>query len=428
MKLSETQTIHFIGIGGIGASALAQILNAKGKTISGSDQSESEITNRLSQSGINISIGHDTKNLPSNCELVIYSHAVPENNPEILEAKKLGLTSLTYPQALSLLTKEYFTIAITGTHGKSTTTAMTALTLIDAGLDPTVVVGTKLKEFDNQNFRVGESQYLVIEACEYKSSFLTLEPNILAITNIEADHLDHFKTAENYKNTFAEYVNKLPSEAKIIFNAKDEVVSSILEGAKATLLPWDKLIEFELEVPGEFNKENASFAKTISLELGVPVETMKSALQKFKGTWRRQEYKKVDGLTPIFIDDYGHHPTEVRLTLDAIAQKHPGAKILCVFQPHQYSRTFNLLHEFGESFGAATKVIIPNIYQVRDSEEDVASVSPQDLVDEINKNGVKAENGQSLEKTAELIKENHKEFDIIITMGAGNITSIYELL
>jgi UDP-N-acetylmuramate--alanine ligase len=428
MKLADIKKIHFIGIGGIGASALAQILHVKKKIISGSDQTKSKITDSLEKSGIAVNIGHNENQIPKGSELIVYSHAIPQNNPELTKAKKLNIPAISYPQALSLLTQDFFTIAITGTHGKSTTTAMTALTLIDAGLDPTVIVGTKLKEFNNQNYRVGKSKYLVIEACEYKSSFLELEPEIVAITNIEAEHLDHFKTFENYKDTFKTFTNKLPKSSKIILNGEDKLSHEVSAESKAEVITWNAIINFPLKVPGNFNKENASFAQAIAKELKVTEEEIKNSLQNFNGTWRRCEYKTVENLSPQFIDDYGHHPTEVKLTLEAIREKNPEDRILCVFQPHQYSRTFRLLKEFGKSFNAADQTIIPNIYQVRDSEEDIQSVSVKDLVSEIEKNGSKAKDGEGLKNTAKIIREIQDRYDIVITMGAGNITSIYNLL
>ncbi len=216
MNLFEFKAVHFIGIGGIGVSAIAKILLEKKILVSGSDQSKSQLTEELSAIGAKVSYEHKSTNVQDSHELVIYSPAVPETNPEVIRAKELGLPILSYPQALGLLTETHFTIAVAGTHGKSTTTAMISVMLENSGFDPTVVIGTKINEFKSQNYRVGKSKFLVIEACEYKDSFLEFEPNILVVTNLEPDHLDYFKTAENYYNSYLSLANKLSTNDLLI--------------------------------------------------------------------------------------------------------------------------------------------------------------------------------------------------------------------
>ncbi len=428
MDLDKIQKIHFIGIGGIGTSSLAQILKSKGKKISGSDQNQSEITEQLAESGIIIKIGHHEENIPSDCELVIHSHAIPAENPELTKAKSNKIATISYPEALSLLSKSYFTIAISGTHGKSTTTAMTSLIFTEAGFDPTVIIGTKIKEFQNRNYRVGESKYLILEACEYKGSFLNLSPDVLAVTNIEAEHLDFFKTEENYYQNFYQLISRLGTDTKLVLNSKDQRSSELRERSKVETITSVGDTGFSLKVPGEFNQENASLAAEIARSQGVDEETIKNALQKFEGTWRRMEKKSLEGFACQFVDDYAHHPTEIKVTLKAIRDENPEAKILCIFQPHQYSRTHKLLKEFAESFSEADEVIIPNIYEVRDTEEDKSKVNSEKLIQEINQYSQNASNGHSIEQTAKYIKGNHQKYDIVITMGAGDITSIYEII
>lgn len=438
MKLKDAKYIHIIGIGGIGTSSAAQIFQTQKKTITGSDLNNSKLITVLKRKGFKITIGHNEKNIPKNCQLVIYSPAIPADNPELKEAAKRKIRTISYPEALGEMSKEYFTIAICGTHGKSTTTAITALILEKGGLDPTVVIGTKVREFKNQNFRVGKSKYLVLEACEYKNSFLHLNPDILAITNIEPDHLDFFKNFKNYKESFKKLAQK---SKKIIFNPKDKDSSEIVENQKAELVSLNldknilKISSNKVEqltlspgVPGQFNTYNSAVAALIGESLKIENKKIEQAVRNFKGTWRRMEHKKTDLKPTLFIDDYGHHPTEITVTLKAIRETHPKAKILCIFQPHQYNRTLNLLKDFGKSFKDPDLVIIPNIYQVRDSKEDIAKVSTDDLVNEIKKNKTKALNGKGLEKTAEYILKNYKKFDIIVTMGAGDIAKIYDLI
>ncbi len=411
--------IHFIGIGGIGISALAQILKSKGHIISGSDMNKSEITEKLSKSNIKIWQGHHAEYITDQ-KVIIYSPAIPDNNPELIKAHEMGLHCMSYPEALGELTKKYTTIAIAGTHGKSTTTAMVSLILSEAEIDPTVVVGTKIREFNNQNFRIGKSKYLIIEACEYKESFMHLEIDILAITNVEAEHLDYYKNESGYKQAFKDLVNNLSPQSTVIINSNDKNSIDISSETKAKLIKWTNTKDLKPGVPGKFNMENATAAAYIAEQLNINTEIIEKSISKFTGTWRRMEYLKKIGDTQ-FIDDYAHHPTEIRATLKAIRKKYETAKILCIFQPHQYSRTYNLLNEFAESFSDVDEVLIPNIYKVRDTQEDIAKVSAKDLAKKIGK---KAWDGRGLGESKQWLQDNYQKFDIIITMGAGNVSEI----
>ncbi len=441
MNIKTAKYIHFIGIGGIGTSSIAQILHHKGKKVSGSDLTPSNITKSLKLAKINVKIDHNALNISKKHDLVIYSPAIPYSNSELKQAKKLKIKTISYPQALGELTKDYLTVAIAGTHGKSTTTAITALIVQNAGLDPSVVIGTKIKQLKNRNYRIGKSKYLIIEACEYKRSFLHIFPDILVLTNIEADHLDYYKNLKDYKDAFKSLVKKVPKNGKIVINGNNKHLISVTKGAKAKIITWkDAKIEnlmLKPSIPGKFNLENAKNAACVGQILEIEPGITKKTISSFKGTWRRMEHKHKKGYKCTFLDDYGHHPTEIELTLGAIREQNSNKKILCIFQPHQYSRTKLLLKEFGKSFHCADEVIIPNIYKVRDSKEDIKKVSTNDLVNEINKNShsdsnanktVKATNGHGLERTANYIKKNHSKYDIIITMGAGDIDRIYKML
>ncbi len=426
MKINEAKNIHFIGIGGIGVSALANILQQKGAKISGSDQNESDITKSFEKSGAKISIGHQEKNINSKIDLVIYSPAIPAQNPELKAAKKLKIRAISYPKALGEFSKDYFTIAIAGTHGKSTTTAMTALVLTKLKLDPTVIVGTKVAEFKNKNFRIGKSNLLVVEACEYRNSFHNIKPSIAAITNIEADHLDFFHNEANYLESFAKFL----SNAKTIigFRSDKKFAKIVAKIENKNVLEIEKS-NLKLSVPGEFNKQNASLAEAIALTLKGDPEAIKEALKSFSGTWRRMENKKTKHKGKIFIDDYAHHPSEIKVTLEAIRSQYPKKKILCIFQPHQYSRTAELFKDFSKSFKDANAVIIPNIYQVRDTAEDLKRTSAEELSAAINKNGTHSIHGDGIKNTAKILTEKYlKDFDIIVTMGAGDIPQIYKYL
>lgn len=450
MKLLEAKNIHFVGIGGIGSSSLAQIIHAKGIKITGSDMCYSNTIKSLRNNEIKVTIGHDEKNLPNNADFVVYSPAIPKTNPELKKAEKLKIKCLSYPQALGELTKDHYTIAIAGAHGKSTTTAMVAKIMTDAGLDPSVVIGTKMREFNNRNFRVGDSEYLVIEACEYKRSFLNFYPNILIITNIEADHLDYYKDLADYKSAFTELAKKVPRDGAVIINTDDKNSVSAVEKIKAQIVTWshsrkntdyylendllkyknavkelnkksEQQIKIHPKAIGKHNIFNGCFAAIAAKELEIENKKIEQSLRGFKGTWRRLEIKSKKIGKAILIDDYAHHPTEIQTSLKAIREAHPKARILCIFQPHQYSRTRLFLKGFGKSFGHADAVIIPNIYKVRDSEAELKAMSADILVNEIKKHHKDVGNGNGLRATANYVKANSKKYDIIVTMGAGDI-------
>ncbi len=408
--------IHFIGIGGIGVSALAKYYLKNGYQITGSDLVSSEITETLKKTEVKIFIGkHKTKNLSKDVDLVIYSPAVKKNNSELKEAKKLKIKSQSYPENLGELTKNYFTIAVSGTHGKSTTTAMLGLLLTKAGLDPTVIVGTKVKEFGNSNCRVGKSKYLVIEACEHKESFLNYHPNIIIITNIEAEHLDYFKNFNNVLRVFKKFTKKLKKNG-ILITEKEYKNTEIAKKLKKIL-----------KVPGEYNISNALAALATAQVLKIPDKISFKSLSEFKGSWRRFEEKnlKINNLKFKIIFDYAHHPTEIKATLQAAKEKYPKKKIWCVFQPHQYQRTFYLFKDFVKTFKEASidKLIITDIYDVAGREEKKIKekVNSKKLIKAIDK-------PQAIylpkKKIQQYLKTNLKGGEVIIIMGAGDIYKI----
>jgi len=434
--------IHFIGIGGIGVSALAQYYLSNGHKVSGSDLVSSEMTELLKNKGIKIIIGkHKIKNLSKNTNLVIYSPAVPEDNPELKIAQKNKIKCQSYPEALGDLTKKYFTIAISGTHGKSTTTAMTALTLIKAGLDPTVILGTKLKEFKNSNFRKGKSKYLIIEADEWKASFLNYFPQIIALTNIEREHLDYYKNIKHILKTYQEYINHLSKKGILIINGKDKNIKRLISNSKHfSILDFRSLkskdikkLKTILNVPGEYNVLNASIALSIARILKVPDKVSYQALSIYKGAWRRfEEYKlKVGDFKLKIISDYAHHPTEIKVTLKALREKFPQKEIWCVFQPHQYQRTFYLFKDFIKTFRQAinklkiNKVIITDIYDVAGREKKGLKnkINSEKLIKEINSPSAIYLPKNKIKK---YLKKNAKGQEVIITMGAGDIYKVLD--
>ena len=416
--------IHFIGIGGIGVSALAQYYLAKGHEISGSDLVASEITEYLEKKGVKIIIGNSAENISQDLDLVVYSPAVKKDNPELIEAlkiknyKNLKIKIKSYPEALGDLTKEYYTIAIAGAHGKSTTTAMIGLVLTKAGFDPTVIVGTKLKEFGDSNFRFGKSKFLVIEACEYDSSFLHYLPKIIVVTNIDKEHLDYFKTFANVKKAFKNFIAKLPPSGFLVFNKRPSMRQK--RAAK---------IKKILKVPGMHNVFNALDALEVARILKIKDEITFQALSEFTGTWRRFEEKelKIENCKLKIISDYAHHPNEIIATLKAAREKYPKKKIWCIFQPHQYQRTHYLFNDFVKVFRNAKidKTIITDIYDVagRETKKISADVSSKKLVKKIAKKNVIYLPMASLEK---FIKENIKSGEVLIIMGAGDIYKLAE--
>ena len=410
--------IHLIGIGGIGVSALAQYYLAKGNQVSGSDLVISEITDFLEKKGIKIFNGNSENNISKDIDLIIYSPAVRKDNPEIKKAKELKIKLQSYPEALGELTKEYYTIAVAGSHGKSTTTAMLGILMQNAGLDPTVIVGTKVKEFGNSNFRFGKSKFLVIEACEYDASFLHYFPKIIVITNIDKEHLDFFKTFTNVKKAFKDFFKKLPKDGFLIENKNNKNLKIEKEKIKKVL-----------EIPGEHNVLNALAALQVAKVLGVPEKISLKSLSKFNGTWRRFEIKKgkAGNKKIILISDYAHHPNEIFASLSGAREKYPNKKIYCVFQPHQHQRTFYLLKDFIKVFKKVKidKIIITDIYDVagRENKKINFKINSEILVKKINKENVIYCATDNLES---YIKENIKSGDILIIMGAGDIYKLEE--
>jgi len=432
--------IHFIGIEGIGVSALAGYYLAKGHKVSGSD----------------VVFGpHRAKNLPKDADLVIHSPAVKPDNPEIKQAKKLKIKIQTYPQALGDLTKEYFTIAVSGTHGKSTTCAMIALILMKAGLDPTVIIGTKLKEFGNKNFRPGKSKYLVIEADEWQASFLNYWPKIIVLTNIEREHLDYYKDLKHILSTYRKYIEHLSKKGVLVINEDDANIRSMLkpksqipnpkqiQNSKATLrglrFASSKIQNYSikqkeakklskiLKVPGQHNIYNALAALTLARELRIPDKVSFKALSEYKCVWRRFEIIKKKGVT--IISDYGHHPTEVKATLKAGREKFPNKRIWCIFQPHQYQRTYYLFDDFVRVFSSAPidKLIITDIYDVagREKKKIKERISSEELIKKVKRT---SKLYLPMEEIRDYLRRNLKTGDVVIIMGAGDVYKLVHLI
>lgn len=472
MILTKIKKIHFVGVGGIGISAVAKMLIRIGKSVSGSDANESEITDDVKNSGIKLFIGHNEKNVPKDADLLIYSSAVPKTNPERERAKELGIQEMSYFEFLGEFSKEKFTIAISGTHGKSTTTALTGLMFAAGKLDPMVIVGSKSKSFKGGNLRHGRTKYFIVEACEHEAHMLQLHPKVIILTNIEEDHLDFYGSIENIKEAFSRYINSLPEGGLLIINNDDRIIREILDENRESLRRLkvisygienhsdirainlkvqdiesvknpdekekcqrfeimrglDNLGEFILSVPGKFNVYNALAAIVCALNFEIPLHEVKKVLRNFEGIWRRfEKISEKDGI--VVISDYAHHPTEVRETLKAVRDFYPGRRIVLAFQPHQHSRTKKLFSDFAVSFHDADLLILNEIFGVigREGEEGISS---KDLVEKIKKHDEKRSipreviYSKNLDETKKLILENKKQGDIVVIMGAGDIYKI----
>lgn len=441
------QNIHFIGIGGIGISALARLLHHYGHHISGTDQTGSHNLELLRTEGIDVSVGHLSESLPSATQLVIHTTAIDETNTELGEALRRHLPTLSYPQAIGELTRHYNTISICGTHGKTTVTALLGHTLSRCERNPTVIVGSLIPDFGHSNLLLGdEGNTLILESCEYQKAFLNYSPQIILLNNIDPEHLDYYHTAENYLLAFADFTQKLAPDGLLLANGDDDNIASLLDRSpvkcktirfgrgehndvilknREVFIGEKQFLKLELQIPGEHNLLNATGVVALCHYLGLEPEHVSAAMQSFQGASRRLELKGHINSTLIY-DDYGHTPAEIRATLAALKSKHgSAAKILCIFQPHQYSRTRLLFEQFCTSFDDAAAVYIPNIFRSRDSEEDIQSINVDRLVEGINsvKAGL-AYNTEDFELTTSKAITRAADFDIIITMGAGDINRI----
>jgi len=478
----EKQKIHFIGIGGIGVSALARFFLAQGYEVSGSDAMESGIIGDLRSLGARVStpeLPHPSplleKERGQKIDLVVYSAAVQEDNPELAEARRLGIKTQKYAQALGELTKEKFTIAVSGMHGKSTTTAMIGLMMEKAGLDPTVILGTKVewektitsppayaesfgeaqqpsplkgegeiplnlpfeKGGENySNFRPGKSKYLLVEADEYDKSFLNYWPKILVLLNIEEEHLDTYKGGlPEIMETFGKYISHLPEDGILVANGEDENIAKLV-GAdfKLRVEKYDSenAHGLDLKVPGKHNLSNANAALAVAKVLGIDEKIAVEALNGFSGAWRRMEYKGELNGAKIY-DDYGHHPTEIKATLEGARSLVGGSgRLWCVFQPHQYHRTHDLFDQFVVAFGSADKTIILPIYSVagREDEEIKQKVSSEKLVLRLRAQDKSKEIRYILnfDEAAEYLRKNLQSGDVCVIMGAGDVYKLTELI
>lgn len=442
------QHFHFAGIGGIGMSGIAEVLLNLGYTISGSDLRLSPTTERLATLGATIYEGHKAENVAGAKALVV-SSAVEESNPEVQEARRLQIPVIPRGELLAELMRLKYGIAVAGSHGKTTTTSMIATILSHAGVDPTVVVGGKVAAMGGLNARVGKSDFLVVEADESDGSFLKLSPIFAIVTNIDREHLDHYVNIEAIRASFTEFVNKVPFYGAAILCLDDENVQTILPDVKRRTITYGRnsqadyqpgiqecgnfhsrfslrsrigeLGEFRLNIPGEHNVLNATAAIAVALELHVEPDVIREGLGKFTGVARRFELRGIaKGIT--VVDDYGHHPTEIRATL-AAAKSCCQGRMHVLFQPHRYSRTFHLLDDFARAFHQADRVLVLDIYAA--SEKPLEGVTAEVLVERMRQFGHRgAEYAGSNAAGVELIVQGVQPGDMILTLGAGSVSQL----
>jgi len=460
ISFTHPVSVHFIGIGGISMSALAELLHNRGFSVSGSDIKKSPLTTHLESLGITVFYTQQAQNIASGCSVVIYTAAVHDDNPEMMQARALGLPVLERKDLLGQIMKQYVHVAgIAGSHGKTSTTSMLSLMMMEGNLDPTILVGGVLDGIGG-NLRMGSDHYLVAEACEYCNSFLSFYPTDAIILNIEAEHLDFFKDLADIRASFRKYSEILPDTGTLVINGDIENLPELTEGLSANIVTYGlcssasdcssydyaaancsfdengfgsydlykqgkPLGRLSLRVIGAHNISNSVAAAALAFSYGVSFEAVAAALSKYTGTHRRFEYKgTVKGIR--IYDDYAHHPSEISATLSAArACVKDGQKLWCVFQPHTFSRTKAFLQEFGESLSLADTVVLADIYSAA-RETDPGDISSGDIAALISKKGKEVYHFHTFDEIEKFLFAHCDAGDLLITMGAGDIVSVAE--
>lgn len=441
--------VHFIGIGGISMSGLAEILLIEGYKVSGTDNTDSSIVNRLRKLGAKIFIGHNKDNI-LDADLIIYTDAISKDNEELIAAINSGAPVVDRASFLGALMKNYKnSIAISGTHGKTTTTSMVATIMNHGKLNPTILIGGELDDIGG-NVKIGTEEYILTEACEYRANILKYFPTMAIILNMDEDHLDYFKSMDHIVDTFIGYVKNLDDKSNLIINADDPYADKVKNESKANIISFglekacdyraenirydsegfpsyslnirnSEIHEIKLSVMGIHNIYNSLAAIATTHTLGLPMDVISEFITYYNGVHRRLEFKGYINNTTRVVDDYAHHPTEIRATLSALKKSTKG-KIYCVFQPHTFTRTKILLDSFAKSFEGANKIIIADIYAAR--ELDNGEIHSKELANRIKENGEDSIYISSFEEIEKYLVENAKDNDIIVTMGAGNVYKI----
>jgi len=460
IDIEKLKKIYFIGIGGIGLSAIARYMKARGKEVEGSDIKPSRVTEDLEKTGIRISYIQIAENITDDIDLVIHTASIPKTNPELAQTVAKGIRSITYAESLGLIFNGKGGIAVCGTHGKSTTSAMLGGVLEDGGIDPSVLVGSIVPRYAG-NLRIGAGKYFVAEACEYSHNFMSLYPQMIVLGNVELDHTDCYRDIEEMKTAFLDFTRHLPEDGVLFCNGDDKNAREVSVKIKSekpgiTVVYFGKdntndfyfrdfkvasgktefeamrgresLGNFSLQIPGEFNVRNSLAAIAVGTYLGISADKIRSSLESFSGIWRRFEIKG-EYKSALVISDYAHHPTAVSVTIAAAKEFYPERRIVAVFQPHQHNRTRGLYQDFLKSFDAADEVIFSEIYDVAGREEDEdQAVSSLNLAEDIAERNEKLKGhifyAKDLEETRKLIDEKIQADDVLLVMGAGDIVEV----
>lgn len=452
INFDKIHKVHFIGIGGISMSGLAEILLSKGFRVSGSDTTKSELTVHLEAAGAEISYVQQASNITDDIDLTVYTAAIKDTDPELMASRNRNIPTIPRAELVGLIMKSYkHAIGVSGTHGKTSTTSMISHILLADDADPTIMVGGILNSIGG-NLRIGHSHTMITEACEYTNSFLSFFPTTAVILNVCEDHMDFFKDIDDIRKSFKKFAELVPSDGTVVIGSDIDNISYFTNDLKCKVITFGSkesgadvtaenisydelarasfdlinngnvLTHIDLQVTGHHNILNALAAAATALSMGISVASVKKGLESFSGTVRRFEKKgELNGIT--IIDDYAHHPDEIRATLST-AQHYPHNDMWCVFQPHTYTRTKAFFHDFAEALSLADKVVFADIYAAR--EKNTIGISSKDLCDEMKKMGKEAYYFPSFEEIEKFLLKNCKKGDLLITMGAGNVVNIGE--
>lgn len=452
-NLSDYKKIHFIGIGGISMSSLAEILLNRGYSVEGSDANRSAITDSLAAIGIKVDIGQRAENISPDTDLVVYTAAVPEDNPELAGARSMGIDTIDRAELVGMMMLCYnHPVSVAGTHGKTTTSSMVSEIFLAAGSDPTISIGGMLPSIGG-NYHVGGRDYFVLETCEYRDSFLKFNPHSAIILNIDRDHTDYFKTMEQMYNSFNTFVKRIPADGFLVINNEIKDKEKVIDGFNGEVITYgkdnnadwyaenisynelghgiytavykgEKIAEVSLSIPGEHNVYNSLAALALTVKYGLDIDVILKGIKSYSGTDRRFQYKgSFNGVK--VIDDYAHHPTEIKATIGS-ARKNSINKLWICFQPHTYTRTHDLLDEFADALSGADRVVLVDIYASR--EKDTGLVSSADLQKKIEALGTTAYYIGDMSDAKKFLQENCSPQDMLITMGAGDVFKLGESL
>ncbi len=422
VELKDISRIHFIGIGGIGMSALVRFFLHEKKQVSGSDRAPSAITEALSEEGASVFTEQCASNISKDIEMVVYTEAMAQDQEEMVAARALGVPMVNYFEALGMVANPYYLIAVSGTHGKTTTTAMLTDVFESAEKDPTAIIGS-LRSKTKSNFRAGKSKYAIVEACEYKRDFLHLKPDVLVITNVEYEHADYYKDLADVQDAFRTMLGQVNEGGYVVTDTKNPNIIPIIEGAKVKVIDYMEVFDVmqPLKQPGMHNRMNAAAAKTVALREKLEEEVAEDALRSFAGTWRRFEYKGEFQGAPVY-DDYAHHPTELKATLAGLRELYPDKNIVAISELHTYSRTASLFEDFAKITALADQFYFLPIYAAR--EENTSGVSVKELAVKSLEYNPHTSYVPTYEAMIDTLKQTVTDKDVVVFLGAGNITKL----